>query len=919
MSGFIVRPADVLNNTKATKRSADKESIEKGLDAYISKQAVIPSSLMSLGEGQYDICRMGQTNCTANSVSLDELVSSGYLETIPFDPDCQSVTDTCYDLVYNSQAQEYEIVTAGDDTDFADISEGVTLTQGLVGWWKMDEASWNGTAGEVIDASGNILHGTRVGNATTVIGKYNNAGTFDGTGDYVAVADNSLLDITNAITVSVWAKATTTNPGNLDTIIAKGDNTYRIHTETVTKDAWMFDVSTTGGLCRADAVNGSVTTNWVHLVGVYDGQNCYLYIDGVEAKRSPMAGTILADNYALWIGNNSLYTWRDFPGLIDELRIYNRALAPTEIGALYGYVPGPVAHWKFDEGSGSVAYDSVGIYDASVAYKQRGGVLNEENDPLVSIFGSSVAISSDKKVLVVGALGRDSIRGGVYTYDLTGTSWSQRGEVLVASDAAVNSWYGNVDIRGDGEMLVVGAGGRNGSRGGVYTYDWDGSNWVQRGNILEAIDAELGDQFGSSVSLSEDGFILVVGARTWEGAVGSGRGGVYTYDWSGSDWIQRGGVLEAPDGADSDQFGKSTSLSADGNILIVGAPFWEGAVGSSRGGVYIFDRNGTSWVQRSTVLNISNGSDDDYFGFIVSATDIGNSLLVGASGWDPISGGDRRGGAYIFNNIDSNWVQKGEVIQAADAADVDQFGQAGNISSDGSVVIVGAPNWEGSIGSGVGGVYTYDLFDADWVNGRFNKAIKFDGVDDYLEVPNSNAINISGSMGITLSMWTKFDQLSSFGPVLVEKADVYSGFANGGYLLSLTSNPIWSDGTYRMCFIKTNGVGGSGGGNFGSNTNWDRVCSDLNDWDLDQWYHIAATWDGTLQSNSMKLYINGQLDATRTATQSTILGNSLPFIFGGIIDSGAKTDFHSGSIDDVRIYNYARTQEQIQKDMSNTD
>lgn len=85
---FIVRPADVLNNTKATKRSADKESIEKGLDAYISKQAVIPSSLMSLGEGQYDICRMGQTNCTANSVSLDELVSSGYLETIPFDPDC---------------------------------------------------------------------------------------------------------------------------------------------------------------------------------------------------------------------------------------------------------------------------------------------------------------------------------------------------------------------------------------------------------------------------------------------------------------------------------------------------------------------------------------------------------------------------------------------------------------------------------------------------------------------------------------------------------------------------------------------------------------------------------------------------------------------------------------------------------------
>jgi len=90
------------------------------------------------------------------------------------------------------------------------LNEGGWMTQDLVGYWKMDEASWNGTAGEVIDSSGTGNNGVAVGATgipTTGTGKFGNGGVFDGVDDYVSVADNNSLDITNAITVSAWVKA----------------------------------------------------------------------------------------------------------------------------------------------------------------------------------------------------------------------------------------------------------------------------------------------------------------------------------------------------------------------------------------------------------------------------------------------------------------------------------------------------------------------------------------------------------------------------------------------------------------------------------------------------------------------------------------------------------------------------------------
>jgi hypothetical protein len=348
-----------------------------------------------------------------------------------------------------------------------------------------------------------------------------------------------------------------------------------------------------------------------------------------------------------------------------------------------------------------------------MAFLPIGSVLEAADAADSDYFGMSVSLSADGNVLAVGARTWESTgtdRGGVYLYDRNGSSWTQRGSVLEAADAADSDYFGmSVSLSADGNVLAVGArtweGTAGTDRGGVYLYDRNGSSWTQRGSVLEASDAADSDSYGRSVSLSADGNVLAVGAHTWE-STGTDRGGAYLYDRNGSSWTQRGSVLAPADAADSDNFSVSVSLSADGNVLAVGAYAWEGAAGADRGGVYIYDRNESAWTQRGSVLEAADAADNDYFGVSVSLSADGNVLAVGAYVWEGAAGTDR-GDVYIYDRNGSAWTQRGSVLEAADAADSDYFGTSVSLSADGNVLAVGANAWEGAAGTNRGGVYYY--------------------------------------------------------------------------------------------------------------------------------------------------------------------------------------------------------------------
>jgi hypothetical protein len=114
----------------------------------------------------------------------------------------------------------------------------------------------------------------------------------------------------------------------------------------------------TGGNLNATTI--VITDTWRHAALVYDGSNKIIYIDGVEDARVASTGSINVSTYNLYIGENSQQTGRYLTGLVDDVRIYNRALSPAEVAGLGGLTEPFSASFDFN------ADDTVDFADYAV-------------------------------------------------------------------------------------------------------------------------------------------------------------------------------------------------------------------------------------------------------------------------------------------------------------------------------------------------------------------------------------------------------------------------------------------------------------------------------------------------------------------------------------------------------------------------
>ena len=247
------------------------------------------------------------------------------------------------------------------------------LSNGLVGYWKMDEASWNGSANEVIDYSGNNNHGVGVGSTkpSTGTGKFGNGGVFDGVSQYINGGTNSSLNLvprTNAMTFSLWVSV----PAEVSTIgylLSKKDTGVA----TTTQYGIYYTVD---GILTFNLGSSSTTVNsgdlrgagWKHIVLTVPASitGAKFYINGTEQAFSSGTGDIgtATASYSTLIGarhdssesSSALY----YTGSIDEVRVYNRALSGAEVSTLYNYAPGPIRYYKLDDASGTTPVDSSG-------------------------------------------------------------------------------------------------------------------------------------------------------------------------------------------------------------------------------------------------------------------------------------------------------------------------------------------------------------------------------------------------------------------------------------------------------------------------------------------------------------------------------------------------------------------------------
>jgi hypothetical protein len=297
------------------------------------------------------------------------------------------------------------------------------------------------------------------------------------------------------------------------------------------------------------------------------------------------------------------------------------------------------------------------------------GVANDE-------FGYSVSISSDGLTAIVGAYSDESSKGSAYIFKYANGIWTET--KLTASDGVAYEEFGySVSISGDGLTAIVGAYADESSKGSAYIFKYANGIWTE--TKLKAGDGVANDRFGYSVSISSDGLTAIVGAYRDE----SSRGSAYIFKYANGIWTET--KLTAGDPAVGDYFGYSVSISDDGLTAIVGAYRDD----SFKGSAYIFKYANGSWSQKEK-LTANDRVANDRFGYSVSISGDGLTAIVGADGDDGVSDNlGNSGSAYIFKYANGRWSQK-EKLTAGDPAVGDYFGYSVSISDDGLTAIVGA-------------------------------------------------------------------------------------------------------------------------------------------------------------------------------------------------------------------------------------
>jgi hypothetical protein len=194
---------------------------------------------------------------------------------------------------------------------------------GLVAAYPFNEGS--GTT--VFDVSGNGNNGTISGATWTTSGMYGDALVFNGANALVTINNSTSLQLNSAMTLESWVNPSTMNNMWQD-VIYKGNDNYYL--EGVSANG---SVPAVGGTFASMSLFGTAAlpvNTWTHLAATYDRTTMRLYVNGVQVVSQAQTGAIATSANPLQIGGDSFYG-QYFQGVIDEVRVYNRALSAMEI------------------------------------------------------------------------------------------------------------------------------------------------------------------------------------------------------------------------------------------------------------------------------------------------------------------------------------------------------------------------------------------------------------------------------------------------------------------------------------------------------------------------------------------------------------------------------------------------------------
>jgi len=389
--------------------------------------------------------------------------SSGLYVGIDADGSSNPWTGTIDDIkIYPFARSAAQVKT---DANFAGSSKGTSvvlgatnnerLTEGLVGYWNMDESS-----GTRSDRSGNGNTLTDNNTVTANPGKFGNAGQFTS-------ANSESLSITNNASLAV---------GDEDFTVAGWvylDNkaASQVFARKLGTGGWLFDYHSgvdsfqfvtydSGGGVAGNAFGGisPSTATWYYIVGWQDSKNKvvgFTVNDGtpVTATYTGSMGTNTSD---FIIGGNSAY-WN---GRIDEVRMYKRLLSPAERRQLYTSAPGPVGYWNMDERTGTTANDISG--------NGYTGTLTDGPTWTSGKIGAAIDFDgSDDRVTTASVF-------GLGTTNVTMSAW------VFIDSATLSGGFVKIGSNGNGYSMGVG-GGSHDDTGNDLILLYEGIRWIDTG------------------------------------------------------------------------------------------------------------------------------------------------------------------------------------------------------------------------------------------------------------------------------------------------------------------------------------------------------------------------------------------------------------------------------------------------------
>ncbi len=409
---------------------------------------------------------------------------------------------------------------------------------------------------------------------------------------------------------------------------------------------------------------------------------------------------------------------------------YDLAMGPNS-GAVFVFTQQGVG-WSLESFIKSSNPDAGDLFGMSVSLS-RDGTLLAVGAPYEDSSASGLNGDQDDNML--------ENTGAVYLFSYDQAGWSEQAYLKIRNSAQGGTQFGHsVSLSSMGDRLAVRSREtiylfHNDGAGWRLEAEWYSDQQIPEHDFITRVFALSGDglTIATAVSVHPD---LLTDMSLLQ-ITSPGIVSIYVFD--GADWVEQGRIM-ASNADDGDNFGGSLSLSDDGNTLAVGAAGEDSSAlgvngdemddsAGSSGAAYLFERQDGVWRQ-SAYLKASNAQQDDLFGAKLVLSGDGRSLVVSAPGEDSLACGvngrqddDRSeappGAAYLFVRDEAEWRQKAyikspnthsgyydysPICGPEGCASKDHFGESLAISDDGTTLMVGVPK---EANRGPGSVYLY--------------------------------------------------------------------------------------------------------------------------------------------------------------------------------------------------------------------